>query len=536
MASIKKHRNSQKQTVKRREKRLKRAILFVLAAVVIVFGGVYLALSNYVGKTEEDAICRNVFIGTMDVSGMTKKQAAEALRMQLVKDGELMVTLKFREHNIEAALKEFGFDSPDIDKLVKKAVSYGKSGSVWQRYRQMKKLETEAYVLKEKYTVKEEETASLLKEKAAPLLQGSEDAYITRSEDGTLNVVDEKEGETIDEKGMLQSITEFLNGKWKHEAFGLELIVTREKPELVRADLEEVTDELGSYSTYAGGGQRWTNLKTGVGKLNGIILKPGEELSVYGATAPYDEAHGYVEGTAYENGQVVPSYGGGICQVSTTLYNAAIYAELEIVERYPHSMAVDYVEPSRDAAIAGGVMDFRFKNPYAAPIYIFGEIDASNQLRVVIYGKETRPENRSIQFESETLSTENYGVTYKAVSNRPFGEMAYTGSPHTGREARLWKVVYENGAEVSRDIFNTSSYAKSDQIVEVGTAGGSAEAVSALEEAIASQNGDAISSAIQAGYSSVGNESGEENSENSDNSEGDAALETPEDTETETEE
>lgn len=86
--------------------------------------------------------------------------------------------------------------------------------------------------------------------------------------------------------------------------------------------------------------------------------------------------------------------------------------------------------------------------------------------------------------------------------------MQYTGSPHTGREARLWKVVYENGAEVSRDIFNTSSYAKSDQIVEVGTAGGSAEAVSALEAAIASQDGNAINSAIQAGYGgySGGNE------------------------------
>ena len=269
-----------------------------------------------------------------------------------------------------------------------------------------------------------------------------------------------------------------------------------------------MTDELGSFSTYAGGGQRWTNLKTGVGKLNGVILMPGEELSVYDTTAPYDEEHGYVEGTAYENGQVVPSYGGGICQVSSTLYNAVIYAELEIVERYPHSMAVDYVEPSRDAAIAGGVMDFRFKNPYSAPVYIFGEIDSSNQLRVVIYGKETRPENRSIEFESETLSTENYGVTYKAAPGLAFGQMQYTGSPHTGREARLWKVVYENGAEVSRDIFNTSSYAKSDQIVEVGTAGGSAEAVSALEAAIASQDGNAINSAIQAGYGgySGGNE------------------------------
>ena len=179
------------------------------------------------------------------------------------------MTLKFREHNIEASLKEFGFGSPDIDKLVKKAVNYGKSGSVWQRYRQMKKLEKQAYILKESYTVEEEQTVGLLKEKAAPLLQGPEDAYITRGEDGTLNIVDEKEGEAIDEKGMLQKITEYLNGKWKHEAFSLELAVTREKPGLVRADLEEVTDELGSYSTYAGGGQRWTNLKTGVGKLNG---------------------------------------------------------------------------------------------------------------------------------------------------------------------------------------------------------------------------------------------------------------------------
>ena len=91
--------------------------------------------------------------------------------------------------------------------------------------------------------------------------------------------------------------------------------------------------------------------------------------------------------------------------------------------------------------------------------------------------------------------------------------MEYTGSPHTGREARLWKVVYENGVEISRDIFNSSTYTKSDQIVEVGTAGGSAAAVSALETAIASQNLDAINSAIQAAYSSSSEEEAEPNIE-----------------------
>ncbi len=77
---------------------------------------------------------------------------------------------------------------------------------------------------------------------------------------------------------------------------------------------------------------------------------------------------------SYENGQVVDSFGGGICQVSTTLYNAVLYAELEVVERYPHSMLVAYVDPSRDAAIAGDYLDFVFQNNYETPIFIAGEM------------------------------------------------------------------------------------------------------------------------------------------------------------------
>lgn len=227
MASIKKNRNGRKKANKSRKKKLKMIALATVAGLALIFGGVYLALRGYVGKVAEDAICNNVFIGTMDVSGMTKKEAAEALRTQLGTDEGLAVTLKLREHNIEASLKEFGYDSPDIDKLAKKAVEYGKKGSMWKRYRQMKKLEDEAYVLKEKYTVSEKAVVGLLEEKAAPLLQGPENAYITRTEDGQLNIVDEKEGETIDEKGMSERITKYLNEKWKHEPFSLELAVIR---------------------------------------------------------------------------------------------------------------------------------------------------------------------------------------------------------------------------------------------------------------------------------------------------------------------
>lgn len=502
MASIKKHKNSSRRASMQRKRKMRALIVLGVVAFLAVFGGSYFALKNYVEKTAEDVICNNIYIGSMDVSGMTKKEASEALKAQCGTDESRTVTMELRGQKIEVFLKEFGYDSPDIDKLAEKAVNYGKKGSMWKRYMRMKKLEDEPYVLKEEYTVDSKKVEEVIDQNVVPLLQEPENAYITRNADGTMNLVEEKKGETAQIEETAGKLEDYLNKDWKHTDFEFEPVIKTSDPEIVADDLKDIKDELGSFTTDAGGGERWTNLKTGVGKLNGTILQPGEELSVYDATAPYDEEHGYVEGTAYENGQVVPSYGGGICQVSTTLYNAAIYAELEIVERYPHSMAVDYVKPSRDAAIAGGVMDFRFKNPYKTPVYIFGEIDASNVLRVVIYGKETRPANRRVEFESEVLSTEEYSVTYKASSKLSFGEMNYTGSPHTGMEARLWKVVYEDDKEVSREIFNTSTYAKSDEIIEIGIAGGSPSAVSALETAIANQDWEAINSAISSGYSS----------------------------------
>lgn len=100
---------------------------------------------------------------------------------------------------------------------------------------------------------------------------------------------------------------------------------------------------------------------------------------------------------------MVDTYGGGICQVSTTLYNAVLKAELQVDERHNHTMLVSYVDPSKDAAIAEGLMDFVFTNNTDAPIYIYG-VGYQGTLNFTIYGHETRDPNRSISFRSETLS------------------------------------------------------------------------------------------------------------------------------------
>lgn len=475
-------------------------VLFFAAIflVILVFAGSYLALRKYVNTVEDNIIADNISIGSVDVSGMTAKEAKSMLEEHLAEDRTVTVRLKTDDGTADATLEELGLAAADLDGLTKEAVNYGKKGTIWTRYRRMKRLESDGLVIREKFSLDEELAGSVLEERVAPLIKGAQDASIKKISTG-LKITPEKEGKGVDVEATIGEITDHLNQKWEHDDFTVEVATKKAKPQVTEADLSEIKDELGSFWTDAGGGERWNNLKTGVERLNGKILMPGETLSVGQTTGPYTAENGYVEAGAYENGQVVSDYGGGICQVSTTLYNAVIYAELEVVERSPHSMTVGYVKPSRDAAIAGDYLDFKFKNPYDTPVYIYGEINSSNQLQFIIYGKETRPKGRTVEYESETVSTTEHGTTYKENPEAAFGTMTSTGSPHDGVEAKLWKIVYEDGTEVSREVFNTSSYASSDEIIEVGTSGGGAAAVAALQSAIASQDFSSIAAAISQG-------------------------------------
>lgn len=467
----------------------------IFVCLVLVLGTSYALLHHYVSKFPDDKIAENIYIGTTEVSGMTRSEAKAKLDAQMSLDKSVNVSVVVEGQSADATLEEYGLGRSDTDKLVDKAVNYGKRGGLWSRFRKLRKLSKDKMVIAEGYKLDQEVGTTLLTERAVPLAVHAQDAVITRSGSG-FEISAEQEGETVDIEATLSALEKYLNDDWNHETFSIEGVMKKEMPSVTTKDLESIQDELGSFSTDAGGGERWQNLKTGVEKLNGTVLMPGEELSVHDVTAPYDAEHGYVAAGSYENGQVVDTYGGGICQVSSTLYNAVLYSELEVVKRYPHSMLVAYVKPSMDAAIAGDVKDFVFKNNYDSPIYIFGEIDGANQLRFTIYGKDTREEGRSIEYEVETISSEEPGTTYKTDSEARLGSMNTTGSSHTGKVVQLWKVVYQDGNEVSRDVINNSTYNKSDRIITVGTKSDNAQAAALVVNAVATQDKEKIDEAI----------------------------------------
>lgn len=467
----------------------------LLFCSIFVLGISYIILQHFVSKYPDDEIYENIFIGSVDVSGMTEGEAQEMMEQRLDSGRQAAVIMRVGGKEESVLLKELKLSYKDMKKQVKAAFNYGKTGSLWQRFWRLKKLTKEKKVFRENYILSDKQIKAFMDEQIIPLADHAQNATMKRKGDG-FEIIKEKRGKTVDVDKSVSAILKYLNDGWDLKDFALEMIQKEEQPVVKEKDLESVKDELGSYSTDAGGGERLKNLKTGVEKLNGTVLGAGEEISVHDVTAPYDKEHGYVAAGSYENGQVVETYGGGICQVSTTLYNAVLYAELEVTERYPHSMLVSYVDPSRDAAIAGDIKDFKFKNSYETPVYIEGGIDENGQLKFTIYGKDTRKKGRTVEYESEVTSTEEYGRTYQEDSSAPLGSMKYEGSPHTGKTARLWKIVKENGKEVSRDVVNESTYKKSNEIIKVGTACDNGAASGVVSGAIATQDGTKINEAI----------------------------------------
>lgn len=461
------------------------------AAAVIAGAGMINAKAE---KSAETTIYDRVYIGSIAVGGMTEKEASEAVEEYVNGLADEKVKLKVNDNSVEASAGDLGLAWKNTD-ITGDAAGFGRSGNLIARYKARKDLEHEDKVFEISYSVDADKTAAFLEEHSDQLNQEAVDFGLKR-EDGEFQIIEGEDGIEINVEESVAAINASVAAGWK-EGSEIELAADLTKPKGSVEELSKVKDKLGSYRTdYSSSASgRKKNIAVGCSKLNGSVIYPGEVFSVYDTVSPFDEENGYKLAGAYENGTTVESYGGGICQVSTTLYNAVIRAELEIVERSGHSMIVNYVDPSADAAIAGDYKDFKFKNNLDTPIYIEGYADGGT-LSFAIYGEETRPDNREVSFESKTLSTTEPTVKFVA-SDAKVGSISKTQSSHTGKKAQLWKIVTVNGKEESREVFNNTTYKMSPTIYEVGTSSSNKEAVAAMKSAIKSQDEKTIRAAAE---------------------------------------
>lgn len=181
---------------------------------------------------------------------------------------------------------------------------------------------------------------------------------------------------------------------------------------------EAFPDLLAKFSTNynARDTDRTTNLRLAAEKINGTVLMPGETFSYNTVVGERTIAAGYKEAAMYQNGEVVDGLGGGICQISTTLYNAVLYSNLEIVERRNHQFVPSYASAGRDATVVYGSIDFRFKNTRNYPVKILCTV-SGGVAKCEIYGLKENPDY-DVEITSrvtQTTATSIKSETYKTV-------------------------------------------------------------------------------------------------------------------------
>lgn len=243
------------------------------------------------------------------------------------------------------------------------------------------------------------------------------------------------------------------------------------KPKIKVKDLGDklFRETLAKYTTIydAGNYNRSYNVALAAKTLNGTILLPGETFSYNGKLGNTNAAKGYKQATAYVGGKVVPSYGGGICQVSSTLYNAVLYANLEIVERYNHSYVVNYVPAGRDATVAYGGKDFKFKNSRTYPIKIVSSAK-NGVVSISIVGIKEEKEYEVV-LTSSVLSTTPNNTTYENNSSLPEGTEKVIQKGYTGKKSIAYKILKYNGKTISKTVLSKDTYKPMNRIVQVGT-------------------------------------------------------------------
>lgn len=456
----------------------KKTFSMSLAAVVLAAGIGFLSPAYAMADTLPDGI----YVGEYNLGGMTEEEASQKIQGLVSEMENQKITLIVDGKPMETVAKELGFHWSNPEAVAKAASSW-QGGNLIKRYLNKKDIERNHVIIPLETALDNGRLEAFVAEKCAQVMIEPKNATIVRDK-AKFVVTPSAIGKRVDVGATKQALDAALANGLK-EPVTATAVVSEARPSVTTEDLTTIKDVLGTFSTSfsSSGASRSKNLQVGSSKINGRVLMPGQTLSGYECMHPFTLENGYATAAAYENGQVVDSVGGGVCQISTTLYNAVIRAELAVSQRQNHSMVVGYVKPSEDAAIAGTYKDLKFTNNYSTPIYIEG-YTSGRTLTFTIYGKETRPANRTFEFVSETLSETDPGPPKEVVDpTMPPGRKKQVQSAHKGLKSRLWKIVYENGVEKSREILHTDTYNAAKAVVNVGPAAPAAALPSATHPA-----------------------------------------------------
>ena len=420
-------------------------------------------------------------IDGVEVGGMTKQEAYDAVMKKLpanpvkidVKldlEGKILtpdfsnVTVEYNTAEIidEAFAKYRPVDNSDLNNLA-------------ECYNNVQKLKNEKETYESTYTVKVDGVKDTVSGALTPFVEEYstvKNATIVDFDTETCEFVVDKEktGYEIDIEGAAKAVEALFNAGTYTGTVKVPTVI--KEPEITEEMIRENFGLVGSEWTVTdGNSNRNNNISQACSNINGTILEPGEVFSFNEVVGQRTYENGFLTATVIAGGQYEQGLGGGICQVSTTLYNAALMTDLEIVERHSHAWPSDYISPGLDATVDWPALDLKFKNDTDYQIVIVAWWDPSDYTcNAQIYGKKL-PDGKSIETRSEIVSRTPAGETeYVADPSMAVGERKTLRNAHDGITAYAYKVWSDaDGNEIDRVYYNSTYYNSYGARIAIGT-------------------------------------------------------------------
>lgn len=312
------------------------------------------------------------------------------------------------------------------------------------------------------FTVDQPIAYDYLEKLSKSMLLNGHDAYLSLSPQGQVILHPEKAGQVVNVQALVDQLVSQAD---QGDLNQLHMDIQEESSYKVTAkDLEGLTSLLASYQSAfdPSATGRSHNIDIASAKITGTLVGPGQTFSFNDVVGERTAEAGFDDAPVMIDGKLVPGIGGGICQVSSTLFNAALESGMEIVERTPHFEPVGYIPKGRDATVAWGYLDFQFKNPYSHPIYILSTID-NGTLSIYIIGSPTdKPRQVSISVGNERILP--HGSQTKFDQNL-VGDRIEEGTD--GLEVTTWRHIVRADGQAYDDSFQ-SIYDPQDTIIIKG--------------------------------------------------------------------
>lgn len=444
--------------------------MFLIAAILLLSGiGIwrtleYRALAEMKAMVSRQTFYPGTTVEGIDVSGMTLEQALEYWDKRIEPNyREARVTL---DDGSSVTAYQLGYAS-DYENVLKRAWSMGRRGSLEQRYLLASAGSARDYAVTRK-SFDEALVRRFVEWAAGQVDAAPQNARVTAfdPESQEFEFASERVGYRLDQDALAADVEAAAENGGGSVARSIETL----QPSVTLEDISGSYGLITSATTNASSSSsnRISNIRLAMSIINGTCLHPGDQFSFNEVVGKRTKERGFKVATAYSSGTVTEEVGGGICQVSTTLFNAAVKADLKIDERHPHSLTVSYVDLGKDAAVDWGNKDLKFTNTTDGDIYILCNVSDDKRLRIYIYG-QVLPNGETITVEGVKTGEIDYDTQYQLSFDLYSGQTRKLQKGKKGYTAEAYKIRWDaDGNQLSRELLCKSRYSATPEIIEYG--------------------------------------------------------------------